>query len=289
MGGKAFDDTKPVARDRIIPIIEWYLKALGGFRFTTLGSTGKKDMSGDIDLAVQSINGFTFDFGALSGFAHEAALRVMVLKLEKILGVDNVKPNIRFSQIYTRWHDPQGGDPVQVDFMLGDMALLAFTHWSPEPHTSQYSGAHRTEYLKAVAKSLSRVESVDGRVVARVGYTLHHDRGLEYSPRWCKPRQDGEGYTVKMVKVSDADIELFEATFPLLVSKKESHGFTTDPRIICERLFDTGVTPDMVNSYEQIADLVKNSHHLYINRDLIWQLYVERLVEIKQPIPKRFV
>lgn len=289
MGGKAFDDTKPVARDRIIPIIEWYLDKLDGFRFTTLGSTGKKDVSGDIDLAIQSINGFTFDFATTQGTAHEAGLYVMVVKLQELLGFDNVKPNFRFSQIYTRWTDPQGGDPVQVDFMLGDMALLAFTHWSPEPGSSQYSGAHRTEYLKAVAKSLSRVESVDGRVVARVGYTLHHDRGLEYSPRWCKPRQDGEGYTVKMVKVSEADLALFETTFPSLASKKESHEFTTDPQVICERIFGAGVTPNMVNSYEQIADLVKNSHHLYTNRDLIWKLYVERLVEIKQPIPKRFV
>lgn len=286
MGGRAFPDVKPVSKDRIIPIIEWFQRELGGFRFKTLGSTGKKDFSGDIDIGIQTLDGFIYDFKDRAQC--NSGVYVLCVRLTKLLGASNVIMNETFKQIYTRWDID--GDPVQVDFMLGDADLLSFTHWSPDPNTSQYSGAHRTEYLKAIAKALSITFTHDDRVVARVGYTLHHDKGLEYSARWCKPRVDGSGYVVKMTSVSNDLIPVFNQHFPdLAIKANSSSELFSNPMVICERLFEHGVTPMMVNSYEQIADLVKNNHHLYTHRDLIWRLYTERLVEIKQPIPVRLI
>lgn len=273
MGGNAFKKTQPIPIDRIPGTLKIVTKRIGEFAYKTIGSTGKKAFSGDIDLAVDSKE-WTLD----------SLARVLLV----CMGSDNVKVQHQFNQIYTRV--PISGIKhkfCQVDFMIGNLELLCFTHWAPDPHTSKYSGSHRTEYLKAIAKAHSITAIRNDRVVARVGYTLFHDRGLVFNARWCPPRKDGNGFTMTMEDVNHASLREFNKEFPeLLFLAPET---ITDPSVICEKIFGFGAIPSSVNSYESASDVVRSNPILFEKANLIWELYVRRLDEIHLPIPERLV
>jgi hypothetical protein len=273
MGGNAFSKTQSVPIDRIPGTLKIVTKRIGEFKYKTLGSTGKKPLSGDIDIAVPSAD-WTID--SLSAV------------LVKAMGEENVKVQSQFNQIYTRV--PISGIKhkfCQVDFMIGDPVLLSFTHWAPETNTSLYSGSHRTEYLKAIAKAQSITASRNGRIVARVGYTLFHDRGLVYNARWCPPRKDGKGFTSTMEDVRTDNIREFNNEFPELLFMKSE--ITTDPEQICCDILGFGVNPTSVNSYESTAAVVRANPSLSSRANLIWELYVRRLDELRLPRPVRII
>lgn len=273
MGGNAFKKTQPIPIDRIPGTLRIVKKRIGEFQYKTLGSTGKKPLSGDIDLAVSS-----------KDWTLESLSRILVLTL----GSENVKVQSQFNQIYTRV--PISGIKhkfCQVDFMIGDPELLAFTHWAPEAKTSKYTGSHRTEYLKAIAKAQSVTASRNGKVVARVGYTLFHERGLIYNARWCPPRKDGFGFTATMEEVTASNIRAFNQEFPELLFMASQT--ITDPVQICNAILGFGVKPISVNSYESAAEVVRSNPSLFEKADLIWELYVRRIDELHLPRPERIV
>lgn len=338
MGGRAFDNVVPVPLETTEKILAWVItlithefdpydadqlnefylgltvpsdRAIGdrirnlhellvdnGLR--TLGSTGKKHSSGDVDIAVSENN---WDYPDLKDFLTER------------FGTDNVKANESLNQIYTRIHVP-GSGWHQVDFMLGDVQLLEFTHWSPNQGTSLYSGSHRTELIKAVAKALSDWTWVlpddhgynPGEMIARVGYTLNHDKGLVHGARFAPARVDGKGYTKKMVPVTALNYEAFLEQYDYFLQNYTDDHITycndmeklqafrrhpdviitktsVDPEFISQQLFGIGVVPEALNSYEAVVVAIKQNPELVKHRDLIWKLFVERLVQIGQPIP----
>jgi hypothetical protein len=273
MGGKAFTDVVPVPMHEVNEIVEYFIENLGNPNYGLLGSTGKKPLSGDIDLAIDE-NAYDYD--------------ALLLRLTKLVGSGNINCSGRnFNQIYVRHIASERKGPYQVDFMIGKPSLLQFTHFAPYPNASNYTGSHRTELIKAVAKVLSPFQAFDcDRMIARVGYTLYHDRGLVFNARWTPPRKDGRGYTMKMVPVEDEDMGLFMHTFPEIDATPVACNFT-HPADICQHLF--GAVYHKVNSYEDIADTIVRCEHLTEHRDLIWRLYTERLDEIKLPHPVRLI
>jgi hypothetical protein len=330
MGGRAFDNVEPIRREHIAQITAWLITLFktrvspdsnefhefylglvssvkgnhddnlreflvkNGMRY--LGSTGKKDHSGDIDVAVSDTE-----------WTYESLLEF----LRSILPHEDVKGNGSLSQIYTRLaYYPVNLDGsmgsvkwVQIDFMVGDVELLEFTHWSPHYGTSMYSGSHRTELIKAVAKALSDWTMVigaddqynPGEMVGRLGYTLNHDKGLVHGGRFAPKRKDGKGYTKRMIPVTEDNLQEFiEDFFPtwLLWGWESRYSeaelvtkVSVDPKFIAQQLFGVGVLPEALNSYEQVVDAILANDELASNCDLIWQLFVERLVQIGQPIP----
>jgi hypothetical protein len=269
VGGKAFKDVVPVPLKDVGPVVRAYVDALGLKDYRTLGSTGKKEFSGDIDIAVPSQ---AYDYPSLAS------------KLRAFLGDGNVNDHGRnLNQVYTRYATPNG--PYQVDLMLGDISLLEFTHMSPSSGASKYSGSHRTELLKSVAKAKSHWVAVsDNRMVARFGPTLHLDRGLVIGARWCPPRKDGNGYTAKMAAVASTEFDLFRQHFPDCPLKIEE--LITQPKLIKVALFDSEVE---VNSYEDICFHIREHRLLSSKSDLIWQLYSQRLDSIKIEHPERLI
>jgi hypothetical protein len=332
MGGRAFDNVVPVPQETILKICAWVstlfelrdesydstkfedfclglMSSMKGFSpdtigylhelfvkngLRTLGSTGKKLYCGDVDIGVSDAE---WTYSSLVDF------------LTIRFGSDNIKTNESLNQIYTRVYVPSSGWH-QVDYMLGDVRLLEFTHWSPAPDTSLYSGSHRTELIKAVAKALSSWTWVmpsdcaynNGEMIARIGYTLNHDRGLVHGARYAPARIDGRGYTKKMVPVTAANIvacmrQVSDAHSCNYLSEVEMLSFfrhsvdeiltktSVDPVFISQQLFGIGVMPESLNSYEQVVEAIMANSELCNLRDLIWQLYVERLMQIGQPIP----
>lgn len=273
MGGRAFDNVQPVPSSKVNELADAGLRILGNPWWAFLGSTGKKKLSGDVDIAV-SDNNLSYD--------------TMVERLAAKLGAENVNTHGRnLKQVYTRMWALDGSGPYQVDFMLGYVPLLEFTHWSPDPQSSNYTGSHRTELIKAAAKVISPFQAfVGGRMIARIGYTLYHDRGLVFSTRWCPPRKDGKGYTSKMVELTVDAHDQFKEHFPEV--NVAWSATTTQPDRICMEIFGHSNVKQL-NSYELVAANILMSPPLEKERELIWELYTQRLDEIKLPHPVRFI
>lgn len=275
MGGNAFHNTMPIDSTLIPSVIRSIKrKFVNPINFTFLGSTGKKAICGDIDLAV---NQSEYSYGDF------------IARLETAFGKDNIKVQPQFHQVYSRVAIPntKGRKFCQVDFMVGNHNLLRFTNWAPHPTTSRYAGSHRTQLIKAVAKALSLTATRDDRVVARMGYTLMSDTGLHYGARWCPPRKDGNGFTMTMVRVTSETAPDFATLFPELLYLGERTW--QDPDDICEVLFGCGTKEKDVNSYEEVARRIRENPTLITRSDLIWDLYCRQLTEMDIPIPPRAI
>lgn len=273
MGGNAFPNTKPISSELIPSVVRSIKRKLTlPVNFTFLGSTGKKPLCGDIDLAVSTDE---YSFEQFSQILNSA------------FGNDNIKPQPQFNHVYTRVTIPntKGRKFCQVDFMIGDAKLLAFTNWAPHPSSSNYQGSHRTQLIKATAKALSTVARRNNKIVARVGYTLNSDSGLHYGARWCPPRKDGKGFTTTMVKVTAETSAAFSQAFPELLYLGDKTW--TDPDAICEQLFGCGATANRVNSFEDVVQLIKSNPSLLAKFNLIWGLYCQQLTEMNIPIPEK--
>jgi|SRR5476651_277354 len=253
-----------------------------------LGSTGKKLVSGDIDIAVSS-----------EDWTYDSLLEFLTDRFPP----NCVNGNASLNQIYTKmeYHTCDGSAWHQIDFMVGEVDLLSFTHWSPRPGSSSWTGSHRTELIKTVAKVLSSWTLFDdnGDMIGRIGYTLNHDKGLAHGARYATAKKDGSGYVKKMVPVTKENLEDFVDTamdreciqtgkFVSLESVPDKDLVTrtyTDPLVIAALLFGVNTRIESLNSYEEVVDVILANTELRKHIDLIWKLYVQRLNQIGQPIP----
>lgn len=114
----------------------------------TLGSTGKREYSGDIDLVIDNV---WWDHG-ISAFREN---------LEKLFGKENVTRNgdmlhLKYPIVMYK-EELRGAKPrtgfVQIDFMFGNAEWKQFYHYS-DPN-SAYKGAHRNLMLAAVTSELN--------------------------------------------------------------------------------------------------------------------------------------
>ena len=200
MGGNIFDSTKPIKKEHIKPTMKNFLiqfkevfpKAepyFGGMK--TLGSVGKKDYSGDIDLA---LSGKSFDniedwgldkeyvtklfdgFKKRARTATEEQLMkraVIVAIAQKIEGSNSdilvdVKGSgagalfLAFPQFDE--NNEEVGDNVQIDVNVGDVDWLEFAYYS-STYKGNVKGLHRTQLMLAM--------------FANKGYIFSHNYGVK--------------------------------------------------------------------------------------------------------------
>jgi len=150
-GGNIFKDatgtpiTTRISKEAIPETIQW-LESITGLPLVnnTLGSVGKKESSGDLDIAV--------DETAISKDQLVERLTAFVQKMGK-----DPKAWIRKSGISLHFLTPIRGDAqqgyVQTDFMFGpDIEQMKFGLWSAGD-ASKYSGADRNLIMSSIAKS----------------------------------------------------------------------------------------------------------------------------------------
>jgi len=141
MGGNAFKqlDVRRIKRVDIDSTLRYVSQHLSGTGMTfeymkenLMGSAGKQADSGDLDVAVDEDK---FNKKTLSTIAQATRSH---------LGDDiyaNTK-TLKGGQIQTAW--PINGNPaegyVQVDFIIGKLEWLKFSHWSPGKDNSPYKG-----------------------------------------------------------------------------------------------------------------------------------------------------
>lgn len=151
-GGRVFKDqtgqhfTTRIAREAIPETIQWLEQLVGiPLADNVLGSVGKRDTSGDLDIAIdENIISKDLLVNILSNYAES-------------IGKDP-KKYVKKSGISVHFVTPIRGDPqqgyVQTDFMVGsNLDQMKFGLWS-DGDKSKYSGAERNLLMSSIAKSL---------------------------------------------------------------------------------------------------------------------------------------
>lgn len=193
--GGAMPGVGAIHIDEIEPTLDSLEKVLGiDLKNNTLGSVGKKEFSGDIDIALEIAPDDIPDF------------------LEKLKNIPEVLDIAKSSVIMTKVkiadYDPNKkveGKPrtgyVQVDFMPGDPGWLKTFYHAPHEKDSKYKGVFRNILVSSIAAHLDRKDSEqkisDGRPVQSERYMWSPTDGLIKVLRTPEPNKKGDGYTKK--------------------------------------------------------------------------------------------
>lgn len=200
MGGNVFDNTAPIKKEHIKPtLLEFFKefkrifpKAEPHFReMKTLGSVGKKDYSGDIDLALSGKSFDTLeDWGltkervtdlfnlfkkrAKTSTDEQLMKRAAIVAIaEKIQEADSeILVDIKGSSagalflLFPQYdeNNQHVGDNVQIDINVGDVDWLEFAYYS-NTYAGNVKGLHRTQLLVSL--------------FSNKGYTFSHNYGVK--------------------------------------------------------------------------------------------------------------
>jgi len=200
MGGNIFNSTKPIKKEHIKPTLLQFLKqfreifpkAEPFFReMKTLGSVGKKDLSGDIDLALAGTSFDNIEDWGLDreyvnklfeGFKKRARTstedqlmkRAVIVAIAQKIQESNtdILVDIKGSGAGALFlafpqfdeNNKQVGDNVQIDINVGDVDWLEFAYYSSS-YTGNVKGLHRTQLMLAMFSNR--------------GYTFSHNYGVK--------------------------------------------------------------------------------------------------------------
>lgn len=193
--GGAMPGVGAIHIDEIVPTLDKLEKLLGiDLKNNTLGSVGKKEFSGDIDIALE---------------IKPEDIPAFVEKLQKIPEVlDLAKSSVIMTKVKIANYDPDKqveGKPrtgyVQVDFMPGDPGWLKTYYHAPHEKDSKYKGVFRNILISSIAAHLNRKDSKerlpDGRAMRTERYMWSPTDGLVRIVRTPVPNKKGDGYTKK--------------------------------------------------------------------------------------------
>jgi hypothetical protein len=131
--------TTRIARDNVVPTVQW-LEQLTGLSLVDnmLGTTGRKETSGDLDLAVD---------------ADKISKDVLVQQLLKRgISAADIKKSGDSVHLKTPILGDAANGYVQTDFMFGQPAWQHFA-MAGSPEGSPYKGVHRHILLASIAKA----------------------------------------------------------------------------------------------------------------------------------------
>jgi len=180
--------------DEINPTLVPLEKELGiDLRNNALGSVGKRQFSGDIDVALDietdKISEFVERLKKSSQIMEIAKSSVIMTKV-KIMDFDGEKSDGR----------PRTGY-VQIDFMPGDPDWMKTYYHSPNEKDSQYKGVYRNIMIASIAGSVkienSKETIEDGRPLQSKRFMFSPRDGLIRVLRRPVPKKTGDGYTKK--------------------------------------------------------------------------------------------
>lgn len=180
--------------DEINPTLEKLEKELGiDLKNFTLGSVGKREFSGDIDVAInfkpEELPEFQKRLEASPHIEDISKSSVIMTKV-KIENYDETKSDNR----------PRTGY-VQIDFMPGDPGWMKTYYHSPRDTESKYKGVFRNLMIASIAGVLDKEESSDrledGRAMETRRWMWSPRDGLVRVLRTPVPNKAGTGYTKK--------------------------------------------------------------------------------------------
>lgn len=261
----------PIHISEIEPTLEAIEEVLKiDLKNNVLGSVGKKEFSGDIDVALD---------------IDPKNMQEFVDRLEKTPEVlDIKKSSVIMTKVKIVNYDPekQATKPrtgyVQIDFMPGDPSWMKTFYHAPHEKDSKYKGVFRNLLISSIVphyQSKVSDETIDdGRPVKQERWMWSSNDGLVRVIRKPKPKKNGEGYTkqwqderisdpvkdpkeiVKILGLDSPDdlysfeslLAAIEKNYPPDLVKKIKQSFA-DNRTVQ----DIGV-PDEVKQTESLAD-----------------------------------
>lgn len=172
MGGAAMNCDR-INREHVYPTFKKFcLTVLGKIPHegpdTILGSAGKKETSGDIDVALDT----------------RLTPSQVCMVLEDI-GIA-YKTGKGFDQIWTEFQQYDDNGPiyktVQIDLMFGKLDWLKFAYWAPNPEDTKFTAHHRSVLLAAIIRYTKERKLEDGGVET---YVINWGSGI-----WTKKRYE---------------------------------------------------------------------------------------------------
>lgn len=236
-GGKAVKGDR-IPREFIFPTVknfeQTYLKPILGLTLLDcplLGSTGKKEQSGDIDIAipVSKLWGIS-DKDFFSDFH-----RYLKNAYAKVLTVSkNAKLNLAFRQIHSAFpqfneNKTQIDKTAQIDIIFGNPNYLTFSS-SGFPGETKFDSWVRNAMLSAAA----RMRIIDRYTTKKMSYTVR----LSYSV-----------YSGLLEKI---EYQLPEKGSP--VKLMSSRLVTNEPRVLVSGIFNGDILPEQVRLAEDVID-----------------------------------
>jgi hypothetical protein len=192
--GGAMPGVGPIHISEIEPTLDALEKVLKiDLKNNVLGSVGKKEFSGDIDVAIEvdadKIPELVKRLENTPEVLDIAKSSVIMTKV-KIVGYDESKQTTK----------PRTGY-VQVDFMPGDPSWMKTYYHSPSEKESKYKGVFRNIMIATIAAVYDRKDSEekidDGRSVESERWMWSPADGLVRIRRTPVPKAKGDGYTKK--------------------------------------------------------------------------------------------
>ena len=192
--GGAMPGVGAIHIDEINPTLKPLEKELGiDLTNNTLGSVGKREFSGDIDVALNIETDKIPEF---------------VGRLEKSKQIlDITKSSVIMTKVKIQNYDENKETNVnrtgfvQVDFMPGDPEWLKTYYHSPNEKDSQYKGVYRNIMIASIAGEYNIVSSEetieDGRPTSSKRFMWSPRDGLVRVKRTPVPKKSGDGYTKK--------------------------------------------------------------------------------------------
>lgn len=251
MGGNAFTEAGTIHRAEITPTLRSISSAIGiNITDNVLGSTGKKEYSGDIDivldLPIEEQHAFFNKLKKLYG--ENGNVRKLSSIVSALIPINNYNESQNQRQPRTGF--------VQVDFMYGDPAWNKFYFHSPSEEESQFKGTHRNIALSSICRWLHTIESTE---------VDEYDRPIE-TIRWKWSPKDGLCRVKRTSRINKTTGKY------ILKQDEELLGvLIKDPRDITTMIFNDSVQPSQLGTLESIIGLVKNP--LYFDQTLAAKVF----------------
>lgn len=239
-GGNAFTNVGAIHVSEIQPTLAYVSKAIGlsDVNGRVLGSVGKKEYSGDIDIAVEPQT------------PQETA--EFIDKLVKAFGTENVR---KVGALVTTSIPIQGFDKskdgrqprtgrVQTDFIFGNPEWLKFYYHSPSSAESTLKGMHRNAAIRILASFVDREASDDSDDQKRPVRVVR----WKWSPK------------VGLVKVERTSRKKANGAWLKKQDEKELSEPVSNPNDIAKILFKGKADASALNSAESIIAAVKKSY-----------------------------
>lgn len=273
MGGNAFKNIsslRRIKREDIEPTLRFVAEQLNVKQLdydylqnNLMGSAGKQESSGDLDIALNMPNTAPFAQSKQIEFP-KSILKILAEKCRKILGFDYVySKGIKGGQLNTAW--PITGKPdkgyCQIDFIWGEAEWLKFSHYSPGLDNSPYKGVMISTLFGVLAKIRKEwqfPEHVDDPLKrkARVGWAYDIERGLKRV--WKAQKLDGQGMSTMDPDAWETYVGMkWPESNPPRFSRLGSTGHITDSHVMLSILLGDDVEPKDIRKFEDLWQIVR--------------------------------
>ncbi len=213
---------------------------------TELTLAGKKEDSGDIDIALELGKHDMEDIN------------------KKMLAVVNGEGVLNRGTKVGSYAVPVNGKKVQVDLMFVNSRDWAkFSYHSDQGRGSKYPGAVRNIIMMTALAHTQEPEKdfvmrdEEGNVVARASRSIKMDTGMERLFKAAKKNPKTGKYNKTLDKMSGEELEKLLSAAGVKAKFSKDPDVITDPKKVVEFIFGKGVKPEDVSSAEKVIARIK--------------------------------